>query len=196
MNEFHQTQLDVKPLLGAKPSATPSPLSEAASKQVGLHNVGVAPRHRHGHAPVDAVHHLLGGPHTLVSRRLLDDQADESQSLLAQASRGLDSKREEARAHLISQPTVLPVLLSLGLLQHSLSIRSATLYKRGGKRVRNTHNHSGGLTKPSYQQVEALPCRPLLLLAVLCLAFSCRCRVSLHTPTSSPPPASPAPLPV
>src|SRR5688572_7296905 len=75
----------------------------------------------HGHAPVDAVHHLLGGPHTLVSRRLLDDQADESQSLLAQASRGLDSKREEARAHLISQPTVLPVLLSLGLLQHSLA---------------------------------------------------------------------------
>src|SRR5687768_14072791 len=155
--------MHVRPLLGAKPPATPSPLSEAASKQVGSHNVGVAPHHRHGHAPVDAVHHLLGSPDALVARCLLDDEANEGQGLLAQAPRGLDRKREETRADSISQPTVLPVLLSLRLLQHTLGIRRTALYMGGGKRVRDTDINSDGFAQAGDEQVEAPPARLLLL---------------------------------
>src|SRR3954469_7968967 len=88
-----------------------------------------------------------------------------------------------------SELTVLPALLGLSILQHSLCIRSAALYMRGGKGVRNTNINSDGLPEPSNEQVEALPAR-LLLLALRRLAFSScegRCCVWYCRPAASPP---------
>lgn len=71
-----------------------------------------------------------------------------------------DSKREESRAHFFSELTVLPALLGLSILQHSLCIRSAALYMRGGKGVRNTNINSDGLPEPSNEQVCPLAVLP------------------------------------
>src|ERR1700691_1118113 len=71
---------------------TPSPLSKAAAGQVGLYDVGVAPRQSHRHSSVDAVDDLLRSVHILEAGSLLDESANEGQGSRSQASRGLDSK--------------------------------------------------------------------------------------------------------
>src|SRR5690348_550470 len=113
---------------GAKPTRTPSPLSQAAPDKVGLHHLGVAPRDCNCHSPIDALHDLLRCHHNLEARALLDEVPDQSQGLRAQASRRVDSKGEELRPNLISQHTVHPRLLSLSRLQHCLCILSTLLY--------------------------------------------------------------------